>query len=114
MRGRGIPGFSSISWTKSEEPFLVLDGENGNVPWATGNAWAPAFAARDGKYYFYHSGNNPSVKEGHKSIGAAVADHPEGPWKAQPKAMIAGTDDEEIASNQSIDPAAFVDPETGK
>ncbi|KAL5611142.1 hypothetical protein FOBRF1_007259 [Fusarium oxysporum] len=97
-----------------KEPFLVLDGENGNVPWATGNAWAPAFAARDGKYYFYHSGNNHSVKEGHKSIGAAVADHPEGPWKAQPKAMIAGTDDEEIASNQSIDPAAFVDPETGK
>jgi beta-xylosidase len=103
-----------VSWTKSEEPFLVLDGENGNVPWATGNAWAPAFAARDGKYYFYHSGNNPSVEDGHKSIGAAVADHPEGPWKAQSKAMIKGTKDEEIVSNQAIDPAAFQDPETGK
>ncbi|KAM0351004.1 hypothetical protein ACHAPU_002782 [Fusarium lateritium] len=103
-----------VSWTKSAEPFLVLDGENGNVPWATGNAWAPTFAARHGKYYFYHSGNNPSVEDGHKSIGAAVADHPEGPWKAQSKAMIAGTKDEPIVSNQAIDPAAFEDPESGK
>ncbi|KAM0554939.1 hypothetical protein ACHAPJ_006675 [Fusarium lateritium] len=103
-----------VSWTKSEKPFLVLDGENGNVPWANGNAWAPTFAARDGKYYFYHSGNNPSVSESHKSIGAAVADHPEGPWKAQSKPMIAGTPDEEIVSNQSIDPVAFQDPESGK
>ncbi|RSL94805.1 hypothetical protein CDV31_014169 [Fusarium ambrosium] len=103
-----------VSWTRGEEPFLVLDGENGNVPWATGNAWAPGFAAKDGKYYFYHSGNNPSVSEGHKSIGVAVADHPEGPFTAQSKAMIQGTSDEEIVSNQSIDPAAFQDPETGK
>jgi beta-xylosidase len=103
-----------VSWTKSEEPFLILDGENGNVPWATGNAWAPGFAARDGKYYFYHSGNNPSVKEGHKSIGVAVADHPEGSWKAQAEPMIKGTSDEPIVSNQAIDPAAFQDPETGK
>ncbi|KAF5007203.1 hypothetical protein FDECE_6465 [Fusarium decemcellulare] len=103
-----------VSWTRGEEPFLVLDGENGNVPWATGNAWAPTFAARGGKYYFYHSGNNPSVSEGHKSIGAAVADHPEGPWTAQSKPMIAGTKDEPITSNQAIDPAAFQDPETGK
>ncbi|RBR10220.1 uncharacterized protein FIESC28_09606 [Fusarium coffeatum] len=103
-----------VSWTKSEKPFLVLDGENGNVPWATGNAWAPGFAERDGKFYFYHSGNNPSVKEGQKSIGVAVADHPEGPWTAQSKPMIKGTSDEPIVSNQAIDPAAFQDPESGK
>ncbi|KAF4979128.1 hypothetical protein FZEAL_4618 [Fusarium zealandicum] len=103
-----------VSWTRGEKPFLVLDGENGNVPWATGNAWAPTFAARNGKYYFYHSGENPSVSKGHKSIGAAIANHPEGPFTAQPKAMILGTDDEPIVSGQTIDPAAFEDPETGK
>lgn len=103
-----------VSWTRGEDPFLVLDGENGTVPWATGNAWAPAFAERDGRYYFYHSGENPSVAEGHKSIGGAVADHPEGPFTAQSKAMILGTDDEEVVSGQTIDPAAFRDPETGK
>ncbi|KAF5027507.1 hypothetical protein F66182_378 [Fusarium sp. NRRL 66182] len=103
-----------VTWTKSDKPFLVLNGTSGNVPWATGNAWAPTFAARDGKYYFYHSGNNPSVREGHKSIGVAVADHPEGPYKAQPEALIKGTEDEEVVSTQSIDPAAFQDPETGK
>ncbi|VTO85143.1 unnamed protein product [Fusarium graminearum] len=103
-----------VSWTKGEKPFLVLDGKNGNVPWATGNAWAPGFAARGGKYYFYHSGNNPSVSDGHKSIGVAVASHPEGPWKAQSTPMIKGTSDEPIVSNQAIDPAAFQDPKTGK
>ncbi|KAM5354855.1 hypothetical protein ACJ41O_001501 [Fusarium nematophilum] len=103
-----------VSWTRSEEPFLVLDGENGNVPWAVGSAWAPTFAARDGRYYFYHSGENPSVSQGHKSIGVAVADHPEGPYTAQSTAMIRGTSDEEIVSNQSIDPAAFHDPVSGK
>src|SRR5690606_30674351 len=30
-----------VMWERSEQPFLTLDGANGNVPWATGNAWAP-------------------------------------------------------------------------
>src|SRR5690606_10380358 len=30
-----------VDWERSDEPFLTLDGANGNVPWATGNAWAP-------------------------------------------------------------------------
>lgn len=30
-----------VDWTRSESPILTLNGTNGNVPWATGNAWAP-------------------------------------------------------------------------
>ncbi|WP_069385478.1 family 43 glycosylhydrolase [Cellulosimicrobium cellulans] len=99
-----------VDWERSEEPFLTLDGANGNVPWATGNAWAPTIIERDGKYYFYFSGHNPTYNR--KTIGVAVADSPEGPFTAEPTAMI--TNGEAIASGQAIDPAAFHDPQTGK
>ncbi|WP_110589550.1 family 43 glycosylhydrolase [Microbacterium suaedae] len=99
-----------VDWTRSDEPFLTLDGENGDVPWATGNAWAPTIIERDGKYYFYFSGHNPSVNR--KTIGVAVADSPEGPFVAEPEAMI--LNDEEVTSGQAIDPAAFHDPVSGK
>lgn len=99
-----------VSWTRSEEPFLTLDGENGNVPWATGNAWAPTIAERDGKYYFYFSGNNPTYNA--KTIGVAVADSPDGPFTAESEPLI--TNKESLTSNQAIDPAVFEDPESGK
>ena len=35
-----------VDWTRSAEPILTLDGANGNVPWATGNAWAPTIIER--------------------------------------------------------------------
>ncbi|MFB8227204.1 family 43 glycosylhydrolase [Cellulosimicrobium sp. NPDC055967] len=99
-----------VTWERSEQPFLTLDGANGNVPWATGNAWAPTIIERDGKYWFYFSGHNPTYDR--KTIGVAVADSPEGPFTAQPTAMI--TNGEAVTSGQAIDPAAFRDPETGK
>jgi len=99
-----------VMWERSEQPFLTLDGANGNVPWATGNAWAPTIIERDGKYWFYFSGHNPTYDR--KTIGVAVADSPEGPFTAQPTAMI--TNGEAVTSGQAIDPAAFRDPETGK
>jgi len=99
-----------VTWERSEQPFLTLDGVSGNVPWATGNAWAPTIIERDGKYYFYFSGHNPTYDR--KTIGVAVADSPEGPFTAQPTAMI--TNGEAVTSGQAIDPAAFRDPETGK
>ncbi|KAI0020347.1 beta-xylosidase/Xylanase [Xylariomycetidae sp. FL0641] len=99
-----------VTWTQSDEPFLTLDGENGNVPWATGNAWSPTIMERDGKYYFYFSGQNPTFD--YKTIGVAVADSPEGPFTAQAEPMIDNT--EAVTTNQVIDPAAFLDPETGK
>ncbi|WP_402461516.1 family 43 glycosylhydrolase, partial [Isoptericola aurantiacus] len=99
-----------VDWERSDEPFLTLDGADGDVPWATGNAWAPTITERDGKYYFYFSGQNPDY--GHKTIGVAVADDPAGPFTAEPEAMITNTED--VTSGQAIDPATFRDPETGK
>jgi len=98
-----------VNWTRSAKPFLTLDGENGDVPWATGNAWAPTIIERDGKYYFYFSGHNAELDR--KTIGVAVADSPEGPFTAEPEAMI--LNNESVTSGQAIDPAAFEDPETG-
>ena len=99
-----------VDWERSEEPFLTLDGENGNVPWATGNAWAPTIIERDGKYYFYFSAHNPTYNR--KTLGVAVADSPEGPFVAQPLPMI--VNNEAVTSGQAIDPAAFHDPVSGK
>ncbi|WP_170315609.1 family 43 glycosylhydrolase [Nakamurella deserti] len=98
------------NWTRSDRPFLTLDGANGNVPWATGNAWAPTITERNGKYYFYFSGENPTYNR--KTIGVAVADSPEGPFTAQPTAMI--TNNESVTTGQAIDPATFKDPVTGR
>ncbi|MXG90142.1 family 43 glycosylhydrolase [Nocardioides flavescens] len=98
-----------LDWTRSEKPFLTLDGANGNVPWATGNAWAPTIIERGGKYYFYFSGHNASLNR--KTIGVAVADSPTGPFTAQPQAMVLNSDG---VTGQAIDPAAFRDPKTGK
>ena len=85
------------SWTRSEEPFLTLDGMNGNVPWATGNAWAPTIIERDGKYYFYFPAKD---KQDVFRIGAAVGSSPAGPFAARP---------EPIAGSYSMDPAVFKD-----
>ncbi|SMQ75485.1 family 43 glycosylhydrolase [Agreia sp. VKM Ac-1783] len=99
-----------VDWERSEAPILTLDGADGNVPWATGNAWAPTISEKDGKYYFYFSGHNAELDR--KTIGVAVADSPEGPFTAQPEAMI--LNNEAVTSGQAIDPAAFTDPKTGK
>ena len=99
-----------VSWERSETPILTLDGTNGTVPWATGNAWAPTIAEKDGKFYFYFSGHNATYDR--KTIGVAVADSPEGPFTADPTAMI--LNNESVTSGQAFDPAAFVDPVSGK
>ncbi|GIZ41409.1 hypothetical protein CKM354_000471400 [Cercospora kikuchii] len=99
-----------VTWTRSDTAFLTLNGTSGNVPWATGNAWAPGFIERDGKFYFYFSGQNPTYDR--KTIGVAVASSPEGPFTAEPEAMI--LNNEAITSGQAIDPQAFHDPITGK
>ncbi|KAI3330924.1 glycosyl hydrolase [Ustulina deusta] len=121
-----------VTWTRSAEPFLTLNGTSGNVPWATGvskssnhlhsvmvivitnedvqSAWAPTIIQRGGKYYFYFSGQNPTYNR--KTIGVAVANSPEGPFTAQPEAMI--QNNEVLTSGQAIDAAAFLDPETSK
>ncbi|KAF2707210.1 glycoside hydrolase family 43 protein [Pleomassaria siparia CBS 279.74] len=99
-----------VAWTRSTAPLLTLNDTSGNVPWASGNAWAPTIIERDDKYYFYFSGHNPTYNR--KTIGVAVADSPLGPFAAQPTAMI--LNNESVTSGQAIDPATFLDPTTGK
>jgi beta-xylosidase len=117
----GVPGWGGntfyvwksldlVSWTRSNEPIITLGGTSGNVPWTTGNAWAPTIIDRDGKYYFYFSGQNPTFDR--KTIGVAVADSPEGPFTAQPTAFILNSGN--LTTGQAIDSAAFKDPTTGK
>ncbi|KXJ93455.1 glycoside hydrolase family 43 protein-like protein [Microdochium bolleyi] len=101
------------SWTRSAQPFLTLNGTSGNVPWASGNAWAPTIIERGGKHYFYFSGHNPTYNR--KTIGVAVSTSgPEGPFVAQPQAMILNNESQTVTTGQAIDPAAFRDPQTGK
>jgi beta-xylosidase len=99
-----------VNWTRSAQPFLTLNGTNGNVPWATGNAWAPTIIERRGKYYFYFSGQNPTYNT--KTIGVAIADSPTGPFTAHPTAMI--LNNERLTTGQAIDSDAFLDPVSGR
>ncbi|KAK3670740.1 hypothetical protein LTR78_009432 [Recurvomyces mirabilis] len=99
-----------VDWQRTPEPVLTLNGSSGNVPWSDGNAWAPTIHHRDGIYYLYFSGDNPTYDR--KTIGVATGPSPTGPFTAQPTAMI--LNNEALNASQAIDPAAFVDPATGK
>ncbi|WP_428999970.1 glycoside hydrolase family 43 protein [Stenotrophomonas rhizophila] len=68
-----------------------------DVPWAEKQMWAPDAACRDGRYYLYFPAKDA---EGIFRIGVAVADRPEGPFTAEPRAM---------PGTYSIDPAVFED-----
>lgn len=68
-----------------------------DVPWAARQLWAADAAEKDGKYYFYFTARD---REGLFRIGAAVADHPAGPFEVMPQ-PIAGT--------YSIDPAVYAE-----
>lgn len=99
-----------VSWTRSTEPFLTLNGTSGNVPWAIGDAWAPTIILRDSTYYFYFSGQNPAYER--KTLGVATASSPLGPFTAQPSPFI--LNNEPIKTGQAIDSAAFHDPTTDR
>ena len=117
----GVPGWGGntfyvwkstnlVDWTRSSQPILTLNGTAGNVPWATGNAWAPTIIERGGRYYFYFSGQNPTYDR--KTLGAAVASSPEGPFTAQRTAMV--LNNENVTTGQAIDSDAFRDPASGR
>ncbi len=71
----------------------VLDVDD--VPWAEKQMWAPDAAEKNGKYYLYFPARD---YEGIFRLGVAIADKPEGPFKAEPKP---------IENSFSIDPAIF-------
>ncbi|HET7267549.1 MAG TPA: glycoside hydrolase family 43 protein [Oleiagrimonas sp.] len=68
-----------------------------DVPWAQRQMWAPDAASKDGVYYLYFPARDA---EGMFRIGVAIAERPEGPFKAEPLP---------IAGSYSIDPAVFAD-----
>ncbi|GEC04294.1 hypothetical protein SSP24_19490 [Streptomyces spinoverrucosus] len=101
----GFPGWSGTQFKAFSSRDLVHWKDHGvildlgpDVSWADRNAWAPAIAERDGKYYFYFCAE--------QQIGVAVADSPAGPFKDAlgkplvPKGQLSG---------QMIDPSVFTD-----
>lgn len=62
-----------VNWTDHGSPLGYK-----SFGWARGDAWAGQAIQRDGKFYYYVPMNR---KGGGMSIGVAVADKPEGPYK---------------------------------
>ncbi|MGN0163670.1 MAG: family 43 glycosylhydrolase [Candidatus Ornithomonoglobus sp.] len=88
--------FSSDNLTDWKDEGVILD--LADVPWTGGQrAWAPAIDRRNGKYYFYYSGNN--------NIGAAVSDSPTGKFIDIGRPLVA----DGAYPGVAIDPDVFTD-----
>ncbi|MEV4777153.1 family 43 glycosylhydrolase [Microbacterium sp. LWH12-1.2] len=96
-------------WSRTADPILIL-APDGDVPWASGKAWAPTIMRRGEKYFFYFCGFAPAL--GDHAIGVAVADDPLGPFLAEREPIVTNT--EEVRVGHAIDPATFADPVTGR
>lgn len=105
--------FSSGNLADWTDEGIMLDLKGSMVPWAVGNAWAPAIIERqegDGyKYYFYFSGHNPKLNR--KTIGVAVSDDPAGPFYDLGHPIVT---DSPVGRGQQIDVDVFQDPVSGK
>ncbi|MCI9171943.1 MAG: family 43 glycosylhydrolase [Muribaculaceae bacterium] len=118
----GLPGwggyyfrvFSSGNLADWTDEGIMLNLKGSQVPWAVGNAWAPAIIERkypDGtyKYFFYFSGHSPEANR--KQIGVAVADDPAGPFYDLGHPIVT---DSPVGRGQQIDVDVFHDPVSGK
>ncbi|QDI71793.1 1,4-beta-xylanase [Streptomyces calvus] len=101
----GFPGWGGTRFKAYSSKDLVHWTDHGvildlgpDVSWADRNAWAPAIAERDGRYYFYFCAE--------QQIGVAVADSPAGPFKDALGEPLIGKGQ---FSGQMIDPAVFTD-----
>lgn len=103
--------YSSADLVNWQKEACILDLKSDDVLWANGNGWAPSieekFENGQYRYYFYFSGNNPSVNR--KTLGCAVSDSPTGPFTDLGYPLI----DTNIASGQLIDSDVFTDPVSG-
>lgn len=95
--------FSSENLTQWEDHGVILSQKD--VPWGDPEAysmWAPDIMERDGKYYFYFPNRIKDADDGEGgfSIGVAISDTPEGPFKAHPTP---------IEGVEGIDPNVFID-----
>lgn len=109
--GHSFDVFSSADLVRFTNEGTFLDLATSEVPWATGNAWAPCIEEKlvDGKwkYYFFFSGNNSSLNK--KTLGVAVAESPTGPFKASNQPLFT-----ETSGGQMIDSDVFTDPVSGQ
>ena len=118
----GAPGWSGYYFTAFSSSDLcswrhegiILDLATDQVPWAVGNAWAPAAIEKkvDGqwKYYFYYSGHEPQSNR--KAIGVAVADSPTGPFRDLGHPLVDRLP-QGVRGGQQIDVDVFHDPVSG-
>ncbi|WP_309122513.1 family 43 glycosylhydrolase [Paenibacillus sp.] len=104
--GTRFRAFSSADLRHWKDEGVILDLASDDVPWAVGSAWAPAIAAKDGKYFYYFCGKQPN---GESAIGVAIAERPAGPFRAMPKPLITMDQTRRlgIAMGQTIDPSVF-------
>ncbi len=94
--------FSSDDLVHWRDEGVILDLKD--VPWSLGMyGWAPTAAKRNGKYYFYYSSGNKV--NGHKDLGVAVADSPNGPFVDKGEPLVPGG----TLPGQMIDSQAFID-----
>ncbi len=105
--------FSSDNLTDWKDEGTMLDVKSDQVPWATGNAWAPCIIEKkeaDGsyKYYFYYSAD---AGKGRKEIGCAISDNPVGPFVDFGKPIVS---ESPVGHGQQIDVDVFQDPKSGK
>ena len=93
-----------INWKEHPVPLKAKD-----FSWARGDSWASQVIERNGKFYWYVTVEHGSIPG--KSIGVAVADRPEGPFKdALGRALV--TNDMTRATDISwddIDPSVIID-----
>lgn len=105
--------FSSGNLADWTDEGIMLNLKGSQVPWATGNAWAPAIIERkedDGyKYYFYFSGHDK--ERNRKSIGVAVSDDPAGPFFDLGQPIVY---ESPVGRGQQIDVDVFQNPQSGK
>lgn len=93
--------FSSDDMANWTNHGIIFDVRT-DVSWAN-LAYAPDFIERNGKYYMY-------FPDGGSSIGVAVADRPEGPWKdALGRALVNGSTPGVSGVSWIFDPGVFID-----
>lgn len=108
--------FSSPDLTRWQHEGIMLDLATPQVPWATGNAWAPCIEEKrqaDGtyRYYFYYSGQDRDRNR--KSIGVATATHPTGPFTDLGRPLVNHLPEGQ-RGGQEIDVDVFTDPVSHK
>ena len=118
--GHLIHCFESEDLVTWKDKGVVLDLEDQNLDGRADqnslpgrrNAWAPAMAKRDGKYYLYFSGRDQSNNDIKGEVNVAVSDRPDRGfriWTGINPALGDIAKPGRVA--RSIDPAVFQDPQ---